>query len=172
MTHKTISVHGGSDLIDVVHHEHSHLCRLFDDIAATFEKIVRGELAEARRHELLASAQEDLEMVLEEMLHHFNQEEEVFFVEIERQFPEYADEIARLVDAHELICERTRWLSRRLKTPRSALGEHADEILEVLLQMSELVRDHALNENQLFDNALQRMPATQRDQLRDEIRRV
>jgi hemerythrin-like domain-containing protein len=161
-----------SDLIDVVHHEHDHLCKLFDDIGETFEKIVSGELAEPRRGEVLETAREDLQMALEEMLHHFNQEEEVFFVEIEERFPEYADDIARLVDAHELMCDRTRWLNRQLKTPGAGGEERADEILKVVTQMRKLVRGHAVNENRLFDNALKRMPAEQRDQLREEIRRI
>lgn len=161
-----------SELIDVVHHEHDHLCRLFDDIGDTFDKIANGELDEPRRSEVLETAQEDLQMALEEMLHHFNQEEEVFFVEIEEEFPEYSKEISRLVDGHELICDRTRWLNRQLKLPDVAKGENAEEILKVVKQMCKLVHNHAVNENRLFENALKRMPAAQRDRLREEIRKL
>jgi|SRR5690554_354312 len=161
-----------SNLIDVVHHEHAHLCRLFDDIGESFEKIASGELEGTRRSEVVESAQEDLQMALEEMLHHFNQEEELFFVEIEEQFPEYAKDIERLVDGHELICERTRWLNRKLKLPEVAQGEHAEEILGVVKQMCKLVHSHAVNENRLFDSALARMPVEQRERLREEIRKL
>ncbi|TDP76614.1 hemerythrin domain-containing protein [Bradymonas sediminis] len=161
-----------SELLDVVHHEHDHLCRLFDDIGETFEKITSGELEEPRRGEALETAQEDLQMALEEMLHHFNQEEEVFFVEIEAQFPEYAKDIARLVDGHELICDRTRWLNRQLKLPDVAQGERPEEILKVIKQMCKLVHNHAVNENRLFDNALARMPADQRERMREEISKL
>lgn len=161
-----------SNLIDVVHHEHAHLCRLFDDIGETFEKLASGELEEPRRSEVIDSAQEDLQMALEEMLHHFNQEEELFFVEIEEAFPEYAKDIERLVAGHEMICERTRWLNRQLKLPDVAQDGHAEEVLKVVKQMCKLVHSHATNENRLFDSALARMPVEQRERLREEIRKL
>lgn len=161
-----------SDLIDLVHHEHDHLNRLFEDIGETFEKIARGELAEPRRSDVLETASDDLQMALEEMLHHFNQEEEVFFVEIENRFPELADDISHLADAHELMCDRTRWLHRQLKKPPEGVGERAADIMKVVKQMRQLLRQHTTNENRLFDNALGRMPAAERDALLEEMRRI
>ncbi len=161
-----------SDLIDLVHHEHAHLNRLFADIGETFEKIARGELDEPRCTEVLETASDDLQMALDEMLHHFNQEEEVFFVEIEKRFPELADDISHLAAAHELMCDRTRWLHRQLNQPRTGGAEGADEIMKVVKQMRQLLRQHTTNENRLFDSALQRMPAEEREALLEEMRRI
>ena len=76
-----------SDLIDTVHHEHDHLGKLFDDLEETFEDLASGDMDSSRYVEVVESASGDLEVALDEMLHHFNQEEEVFFVEIEERFP-------------------------------------------------------------------------------------
>jgi iron-sulfur cluster repair protein YtfE (RIC family) len=161
-----------SDLIDLVHHEHDHLVRLFEDIGQTFEKIARGELEEPRRTEILETARDELEMALEEMLHHFNQEEEVFFVEIEERFPELADDIASLARAHELMGERTRWLHKQLHLPRKTIAERSDEIMKVVKQMRKLLGQHTTNENRLFDAALKRMPPEERESLLREMRRI
>lgn len=161
-----------SDLIDLVHHEHDHLCKLFEDIGQTFEKIAHGELDEPRQTEVLETASDDLEMALEEMLHHFNQEEEVFFVAIKNRFPELSDDIEELADTHELMCERTRWLHRQLSKPQEAISGKVDEVMTVVKQMRQLLSEHTANENRLFDAALQRMPAEERDSLLQEMRRL
>ena len=79
-----------SDLLDWAHHEHEHLTKLFDDLRATFNKIAVGELEGAQREEALDQAVDDLEGALEDMLEHFNEEEEVYFLAIEARFPEFA----------------------------------------------------------------------------------
>lgn len=161
-----------SDLIEVVHHEHDHLLKLFEDIGDTFEKISRGELDGPRRDEVLETASDDLQMALEEMLHHFNQEEEVFFVEIEKRFPELADDIAGLASAHEVMCDRTRWLHRQLNMPRDTIAERADEIMKVVRKMRDILGQHTANENRLFDNVLESMPAEERESLLADMRRI
>ena len=161
-----------SDLIDLVHHEHDHLCRLFEDIGQTFEKIARGELSGSRRAAVLDTASDDLQMALDEMLHHFNQEEEVFFVEIEQRFPELSDDIEALAQAHETMCDRTRWLHRQLGQPSEQIDQEVDEIMKVVKQMRTMLVQHTSKENQLFDSVLERIPAEERDSLLEEMRRI
>lgn len=161
-----------SDLIEVFHHEHDHLRKLFEDIGHTFEKLAGGELEEPRRTEVAETAADDLALALEEMLHHFNQEEEVFFVEIERQYPETADAIAELASAHELMGEKTRWLHRQLSRSPDAIADNVDEIRNVVKQMRELLVEHTENERRLFDSVLENMDAEDRDSLLQEMRRI
>src|SRR5690554_6120530 len=121
-----------SDIIDLIHHEHEHICKLFTDLHDRFEKIAAGELVEESRDEMVEAAAEELDVALEEMLHHFNQEEEVLFIDFEQRFPELAADVTSLVEAHESMCERTRWLQQQFKKDSSMLSENIDEILDVL----------------------------------------
>ena len=157
-----------SDLIDRVHHEHNHLTRLFEDLGATFEKIAEGECD----RETLESAREDLRIGLEDMLHHFDQEEEVFFVEIERRFPEFADQIAELVDTHEFVCDRTRWLHTVLSRDDDAIAELGDEVHGVLETLSKTLVDHTAQENEIFGAALRQMTPAEREALLREMQRI
>jgi methyl-accepting chemotaxis protein len=161
-----------SDLIEIVHSEHDHLLKLFEDIGQTFEKVAAGELDDVRREEVLETASDDLQLALEEMLHHFNQEEEVFFVEIEERFPDKADDIARLAEAHELMCDRTRWLHRQLNQSRDTIAERSDEIMKVVKQMRQLLGQHTTNETRLFDAVLKSMPPEERESLLEDMRRI
>jgi hemerythrin-like domain-containing protein len=161
-----------SDLIEVVHNEHDHLLKLFEDIGQTFEKVAAGEFDEARREDVLETASDDLQLALDEMLHHFNQEEEVFFVEIEKRFPELSDDIEGLADAHELMCDRTRWLHRQLNQSRDTITERSDQIMKVVKQMRQLLGQHTTNETRLFDTALESMPPEERESLLAEMRRL
>jgi hemerythrin-like domain-containing protein len=161
-----------SDLIDTVHHEHDHLVKLFDDIEDTFDALADSDMDEARYLDVVESASGDLEVALDEMLHHFNQEEEVFFVEIEKRFPDASDTIKELAEAHELMCERTRWLHRQIGQPPEEINEKADEIREVIHQMRVTLSEHTKNETELFDSVLRKMSAEEREELLDEMRRI
>lgn len=161
-----------SDLIDTVHHEHDHLVKLFDDIEDTFDELADGDMDESRYVDVVESASGDLEVALDEMLHHFNQEEEVFFVEIEQRFPEQADTIKELSDAHELMCERTRWLHRQISLPPEEINAKAQEIREVIHQMRVALSEHTERETELFDTVLRKMSAAEREALLDEMRRI
>lgn len=161
-----------SDLIDTVHHEHDHLGKLFDDIEDTFDALASGGMDDSEFVEVVESASSDLEVALDEMLHHFNQEEEVFFVEIEKRFPETAELIAKLTDAHEIMCERTRWLHRQINQSAETISDNADEIREVIHQMRVTLAEHTEQETELFDSVLRKMSADEREELLDEMRRI
>ncbi|MGM0557086.1 MAG: hemerythrin domain-containing protein [Myxococcota bacterium] len=161
-----------SDLIDTVHHEHDHLVKLFDDIEDTFDALAAGDMDRSRHLEVVESASGDLKVALDEMLHHFNQEEEVFFVEIEKRFPEVSDTIAELSEAHEMMCERTRWLHRQIGQSPTEIKEKADEIREVIHQMRVTLAEHTESETELFDSVLGRMSSDEREELLDEMRRI
>ena len=64
-----------SDLIDLVHHEHHHMTRLFEDLRATFERLASEKLEERERLDMLETARDDLASAFEELLHHFDQED-------------------------------------------------------------------------------------------------
>jgi uncharacterized protein YydD (DUF2326 family) len=151
-----------TDLIDKVHHEHQHLCRLFEDLEASFNKIAAGEVDEESRTEILECASEDLAVALDEMLHHFDQEEAVFFVDIEERFPEFAEEVGKLVAAHEAMAERTKWLQAQLKKPSEVIARDIEGILDVVKLMTHLVVKHTVDEQRLFDMVLDKIPAEDR----------
>lgn len=161
-----------SDLIDLVHHEHAHLRRLFDDLAESFASIADGEVGEESRREVVATAAEDLEVALDDMLHHFNQEEEIFFVELEKRFPELKPQIVGLVKGHEVMGQRTRWLQEQLSKPPKELTRNLEVILDVLRSMARLVEDHTEEETRLFDAALEAMPAEERQGLLERMRSI
>ena len=161
-----------SALIDIVHHEHDHLKRLFGDIESSFDKIVAGQSDVASESATLESAAENLQVALDEMLHHFTQEEEVFFVDLEQRFPDLADDIAGLVDAHETMCEKTSWLHRHISGPADEIAENAEQIHAVLGEMLELLNEHTAEENRIFGLALDQMPEQEQQELLDEMRKI
>jgi hemerythrin-like domain-containing protein len=161
-----------SALIDIVHHEHAHLKRLFGDIASTFQKIVTGESDVEAEADILRSAADDLDVALDEMLHHFNQEEEVFFVDLEERFPELGEDIAGLVESHETMCDKTRWLRSQIGAESEAIAENAEAILEVLESMSDLLVEHTEEENRIFEAALEQMPEQEQQELLAEMRKI
>ncbi|MFB6262420.1 MAG: hemerythrin domain-containing protein [Bradymonadaceae bacterium] len=161
-----------SDLIDIVHHEHDHLKRLFDDIADSFEQLADDRSELESDSELLASAADELEVALDEMLHHFSQEEEVFFVDLKERFPELADDIDGLADAHETMCEKTRWLKSEMGASPAEVVADLDEILDVLREMAELLTQHTREENRVFGRALEKMPREEQRALLEEMRKL
>ncbi len=161
-----------ADLIDKVHHEHAHLRRLFDDLASSFRDIAAGEIGDGSQREVVSAAAEDLEVALEDMLHHFNQEEEVFFVELEERFPELESRIQKLVDAHELMAQRTRWLYEQLDRDAEELSRDLEVVVDVLDSMADLVETHTEQETELFDDVLQQVPAEERRELLEKMQQV
>lgn len=161
-----------SDLIDLVHHEHHHLTRLFGSLQNTFAVLASGELGEQERSEVVETAADDLQTAFDDMLHHFSQEEEVFFVEMERRFPELTDEIARLVETHEFVYERTRWLQNLLRQDARVIADQAERIFDTLKTLDQTLVAHTADENRIFDNALRRMSPHEREQLLRRMREV
>lgn len=161
-----------SDLIDKVHHEHAHLRRLFDDLAESFADIAAGDRDEASRRQVVTEASKELELALEDMLHHFDQEEEVFFVEIEARFPDLKPRIEELVEAHEVMSQRTRWLHEQLDRSPKAIARDLEVIVDVLRSMASLVEEHTQMESKLFDDVLQKIPADERRGLLEKMREI
>lgn len=161
-----------SDLIDLVHHEHEHICRLFTDLSERFEKIAAGELAEDSRDEMVEAAAEELTIALEEMLHHFNQEEEILFIDFEQRFPELEPDVTSLVQAHESMCDGTRWLQQQFKKNAANLMENIDEILEVLRGMNQLVLKHTIEEQRFFSTVLTKIPVEERRSLLEAVQKL
>lgn len=161
-----------SDLIDLVHHEHHHMTRLFEDLRETFARLASEELDAGPRREIVETAQDDLQHAFDELLHHFSQEEEVFFVEMERRFPDLSDDIGALVETHEFVCERTRWLQKILQQDTAAIAANVARVHEVLSTLETTLVDHTNTENEIFDTALRKMTPAEREKLLQKMRAV
>lgn len=172
MSNHHSSTSSKSDLLDIVHHEHAHLRRLFTDLATSFSALAAGELANEERTEFLTTASEDLHVALEDMLEHFNQEEEVFFVELEERFPELRERIDVLVKGHETMSQRMRWLKEQLGKPGEELDRNAAVVLDVIQSMARLVEEHTDDETELFEFALANVSGKERQDLLEKMREV
>ena len=158
-----------SDLHEWAHHEHAHLDKLFDDLRATFNAIATGELVGEAREEALGEALEDLRMALEEMLEHFSEEEEVYFLAIEQRFVDMTPKLDQLAQAHELICERTRKLKRHLAT--EDVGKETSAYLIALVnELALAIERHNEQEQMVFKEALARMSDDERIEVLREKR--
>lgn len=161
-----------TELIDVVHHEHDHLVRFFEDLDEQFRRISKQGLADAGGPELLVTAREDLNLGLDEMLHHFDQEEAVFFVEIATKFPTLADDVQKLVRMHEFICDQTQLLQKLLELPDSNLVGRVDEVHDYVAVIRGALRTHARQENTFFEDALEKMSPEERTVLLNKMREI
>lgn len=168
----TEAVHGQSDLIDLVHHEHDHMGKLFADLRETFQSLAGDQVADDVKLELVETASEDLRVAFDDLLHHFSQEEEVFFVHMEKRFPDLSEEIADLVKTHEFVCERTRWLQRVLTQDVAAVTSNLARIGETLTTLQQTLLDHTNTENEIFGAALRKMSAREREELLREMREI
>jgi len=157
------------DVFDHILHEHRHLLRLFDDVHQTFSKVSAGHLAEEDREDALLSATEDLEIALEDMILHFNQEEEVLFVEIGQRFPDLKQGIESLVMNHEKIAEHTRWLLT-FSASRGHTQARFSEALKVVALVRDAITSHTHDESRIYGEALSRMDAPARTQMLNEMK--
>ena len=135
--------------------EHAHLSRLFEDLRQTFETVAENGVV--TNEDALVTAAEDLEDALEEMLHHFEQEEQVLFVQIRERFPDMAGDIVGLVDTHELICSHTRWLQELLGGDRARLIAQMDQALVVIRDVASQVAGHTHAETRVYGEALSKL---------------
>lgn len=155
-----------SDLLEWASHEHDHMGKLFDDLGETFGRIARGELAGKDQEEAVELAVEDLEVALEDMLEHFNEEEEVYFFAIEQHFPEFGAQLEGLVDAHEQICTQIKGLQRscdelRQGAPRQSWGQLNAQVQALV----DALVDHNDREREVFQAALVRLSESQLQEL-------
>lgn len=160
-----------SDLIDLVHHEHDHMARLFGDLCATFGQFATGDLDDEEVADAIDTAQDDLAAAYDELLEHFSREEEVFFVRMETRFPELREEIAELVRTHEFVCDRTRWL-RAVLRDRDAMMAKLPQVRETLTTLQTTLHHHTTVENEIFGHALRQMTVNEREALLQEMRAV
>lgn len=154
-----------SDLIDWAHHEHAHLSRLFEDLQQTFERIGAGVLDEEGISEALEVAIEDLSGALEDMLEHFGEEEEIYFVEIEQRFPQFAPRIELLVQAHERICAQTRELERALVRYKAGEAGELGALGAGVRMLAAEVQAHNVQEQAVFEDSLRQMSEGERQQI-------
>lgn len=150
-----------SDLTEWANHEHEHMSKLFDDLRETFGMIARGELVGKEREEAVELALEDLEVALEDMLEHFNEEEEVYFFAIEQHFPEFGDHLEQLVVAHEEICAQIKTLKRGIVGVRGGQPTSWQVLNEQVQGLVGALGDHNDREREVFQSALARLNEAQ-----------
>lgn len=161
-----------SDVLDAVQHEHEHLKRMFEDIQVSFRRIASGDVGDLDPETVVENAAENLELALDEMLEHFNEEEEVLFVEIEQRHPDVKPEIKNLVESHESMCEKTRWLKQQLNARDVSVFDESEKILDVIGEMIELLEKHTDDEQHLFSTVLEQVPVEERKWLLGEMKKI
>ncbi|MEM1350061.1 MAG: hemerythrin domain-containing protein [Myxococcota bacterium] len=154
-----------SDLLEWANHEHEHLDRLFKDLRATFGRIAAGEVPAAQMREVVDQAVEDLDAALGDMLEHFADEEEVYFLAIQELHPSYSTQIESLIDTHESLTRRTRGLRGKLSAGPKAIQEDAMSLIADLNGLFEELSRHNAEEQVLFDEALKQLTADERAEL-------
>jgi len=154
-----------SDLLEWANHEHEHLDRLFRDLRATFGRIATGEVEASAIDELVEQAVEDLDAALGDMLEHFADEEEVYFLAIGERYPSYAEQIDGLISTHESLTKRTRSLKGRLKGGPKVVREEAGAFITELNGLFEELAAHNAEEQALFDEALKQLTVDERAEL-------
>ncbi len=159
------------DVLKHILHEHRHLVRLFDDAYESFSKISRSELDDSELNEALQTAADDLEVALEDMITHFNQEEEVLFVEIENRFPSMAEAIESLVQNHEAIAADTRWLLA-FSGRRNHKSAEFEEALSVVSRVRDAISAHTRDEARIYGEALSLMDEASRAKMLDEMKEL
>lgn len=159
-----------SDLLEWASHEHDHVTKLFEDLARTFEGLSTGELLGQERADALDEAVEELGMALEDIMEHFTEEEEVYFVAIEQRMPQFQGDIEELVATHEGICVQIQQLEQLLVRRRGELDQLTGELDDRLRELVRAVRRHNAEEQALFDAALRQLSEHERAALLDTKR--
>ena len=165
-----------SDLAEWAGHEHEHMSKLFDDLSETFRRMAAGQLVGQEQEEALEVALDDLDVALEDMLEHFNEEEEVYFGAIEQHFPELSHALEELVQAHEDICAMIKGLQRQIVVGTSRASASSRVATRAALdvrgldeQVQSLVgalKQHNEREREVFQAALTRLNQEQLEALR------
>lgn len=159
-----------TDLIEQLHHEHAHLNRLFTELSETFSHIAASRVDDV--DDALATAADDLNVALDEMLHHFSQEEEILFVELVQRFPEMRVEIERLEKNHENIAEHTRWLLSLLGRGPEAFKKDCDRAIEVVAAVTREVTQHTNDEARIYGEALRRLGPDERRAMMEQLQQI
>jgi iron-sulfur cluster repair protein YtfE (RIC family) len=153
------------DLLKMVEHEHEHLVRLFSDIRLQFESIAPND---SSSRDFYTQAVDDLDTALEEMLEHFDQEEQVVFPAFEAHRPDLADRIAGLARAHEAICTKTRRL-REIMFQFDDLAADPSEARGLVDFLCRTLTSHTKAEYEVFVDALRDVAAAEQRALIDML---
>jgi iron-sulfur cluster repair protein YtfE (RIC family) len=149
------------DLLGVVEHEHDHLVRMFTDIRSQFDSIASED---SPPQDFYREAIDDLDTALEEMLEHFDQEEQIVFPAIEGFRPDLAARISKLACVHEEICSKTRRL-REVMCDMDELTSDPEEARSLVEFLCHTLTAHMTAEFELFVDALKDVDAAERQAL-------
>ncbi len=161
-----------NELIDQLHHEHAHLTRLFTELSQTFRRVASSDVDDDDWDDALTTAAEDLGAALDEMLHHFSQEEEILFVEIAERFPEFSDEISRLERNHESIVGHARNLLSLLGRGPQSFRDEYERAIQILSLVSEEVTQHTLDEAKVYGDALKKLAPAERRAMLEQLKQI
>lgn len=156
------------ELIDLITKEHDHLSRFFADLNTRFYDL-ENESIDA---DFLENTRCDLEFGIEEMLHHFDQEEEVLFIEIVKRLPEEKEKVQKLIRMHEFICDQTRDLQQVLQSTVDELPEQIPYIHDLVSTIRGALRTHARQEDVFFHRIFENLNATDSAWLLTEIAKI
>jgi iron-sulfur cluster repair protein YtfE (RIC family) len=142
---------------DPVHelaHDHVDLNRRVLELGASFERI-RALLP-------LVPALEELR---EHMFLHFAREEEGLFPLVSAWFPELADQVLAMANAHDAICGALARMIHAARTEADPASSHG-----LLVRFQAAYAEHAQNEAELLQRLDARLDAAQRAQLAELVR--
>ena len=161
-----------NELLDQLHHEHAHLNRLFTELSETFRRVAAGKVSDEDADDALATAAEDLTVALDEMLHHFSQEEEILFVELVQRFPELHASVAELERNNESITKETKLLLGMLGRGHQSFRDDFDHAVQTLESVSHKVAQHTKDEARVYGAALKQLAPAERRAMLEQLQQI
>ncbi len=157
-----------SHLVDLIKHEHDHLMHFFTDLDKRFYEADSGQIDAT----FLELARGELELGIEELLHHFDQEEAVLFAEVVSRFPVEKEYVAKLTRMHEFICDQTQDLQIILESNPVELQKKVSDVHDIVSTIRGALRTHAKHENAFFVRIFEDLEPTEVDWFLAELAKI
>jgi iron-sulfur cluster repair protein YtfE (RIC family) len=156
-----------SDPVRELGHSHAALNKLALEVRELVLTREGGRsTAAATRHRLLAR----LEVLRDELLEHFANEEEGLFPFVRKNVPTTATTIDRLLDAHDAICGAVVRLAHFVAHDSGALDTHRSTLAALYERFEHAYAAHADDEANLLEELGHALDSGQRRQLSDFLR--
>jgi iron-sulfur cluster repair protein YtfE (RIC family) len=156
-----------SDPVRRLEHSHVHLTKL----AVEIRDLVRAEGADEEAS-VAARAQlvEHLEVLRDELLQHFANEEEGLFPFLRSQVPAKSEAVDRLESANATVCGSLVRLAHLAAQDRQALDAHRPALLAQYERFEAAYTEHSREEGGLFEELSRTLDPAQRAQLTEILR--
>lgn len=152
--------------------EHDHFEKMFSDLRETFRRVVMQDLSLTEQPDILETALQDLQFLVDEMLEHFEEEEELLFVTVLHQMPDQSSKVDELIMAHDDMCVKLCRIEGLVHNEAEEVERRAMRIYDLLSGLSKDVQKHATEEDQLVYTLLQRLNAGDCERLLQELRQA